>query len=262
MFISRIVARAERRPGRLPRGHARRPVVAWKTRADLAKAGLTDIHIMPSSFLAPDVALRSAAGGSLPAGAAVAVAASAHARAKLAASVLPDRLKRAQFEATVRLLNRFREPSHAQQARPAPHHDDRRRRHRRHGIDPQFHPTDSTTNPSLILKATELPAIRASSTRRSSGAARPARRSGTSPTASPSISASRSLKIVPGRVSTEVDADLSFDTEAMIAKGRKLIAAYCKERGIGPDRILIKLASTWEGVRPPACSSARASTAT
>ena len=54
--------------------------------------------------------------------------------------------------------------------------------------------------------------------------------------------------IVPGRVSTEVDADLSFDTEAMIAKAKSFIAAY-KERGIGHDRILIKLASTWEGMK-------------
>ena len=52
---------------------------------------------------------------------------------------------------------------------------------------------------------------------------------------------------MPGRVSTEVDADLSFDKEAMIAKARKLIGLY-KERGIGHDRILIKLASTWEGI--------------
>jgi transaldolase len=53
-------------------------------------------------------------------------------------------------------------------------------------------------------------------------------------------------KIVPGRVSTEVDADLSFDTEGTVAKAKKLIALY-KERGIGHERILIKVASTWEG---------------
>ena len=56
------------------------------------------------------------------------------------------------------------------------------------------------------------------------------------------------VKIVPGRVSTEVDADLSFNTEGSIAKAREIIAAY-EERGIGKDRILIKLASTWEGIR-------------
>lgn len=56
------------------------------------------------------------------------------------------------------------------------------------------------------------------------------------------------LKIVPGRVSTEVDAGLSFDTEATVAKARKLIGMY-KEGGIGRERILIKIASTWEGIR-------------
>lgn len=55
-------------------------------------------------------------------------------------------------------------------------------------------------------------------------------------------------KLVPGRVSTEVDADLSFDMEGSVAKAREIIANY-KERGIERDRILIKLASTWEGIR-------------
>ncbi|MGL5287362.1 MAG: transaldolase, partial [Aeromonas sp.] len=56
------------------------------------------------------------------------------------------------------------------------------------------------------------------------------------------------LKIVPGRISTEVDARLSFDTDASIAKARKLMRLY-NEAGISNDRILIKLASTWEGIR-------------
>ena len=56
------------------------------------------------------------------------------------------------------------------------------------------------------------------------------------------------LKIVPGRVSTEVDASLSFDTEATIAKGRKLIGLY-EKHGVDRERILIKTASTWEGIR-------------
>ena len=56
------------------------------------------------------------------------------------------------------------------------------------------------------------------------------------------------LKIIPGRVSTEIDAGLSFDTEATIAKARKLIGMY-KEAGIERDRVLIKIASTWEGIR-------------
>ena len=53
---------------------------------------------------------------------------------------------------------------------------------------------------------------------------------------------------MPGRVSTEADARLSFDTDASIARGRAIIADYA-ERGIGKDRVLIKLASTWEGIR-------------
>ncbi|MGN6669341.1 MAG: transaldolase family protein, partial [Trinickia sp.] len=56
------------------------------------------------------------------------------------------------------------------------------------------------------------------------------------------------LKIIPGRVSTEVDARLSFDVQGSIAKGRELIALY-KDHGIDRERVLIKLASTWEGVR-------------
>ena len=56
------------------------------------------------------------------------------------------------------------------------------------------------------------------------------------------------LKIVPGRISTEVDARLSFDTDATLAKARKLMGMY-QEAGISSDRILIKIASTWEGIK-------------
>jgi len=56
------------------------------------------------------------------------------------------------------------------------------------------------------------------------------------------------LKIIPGRVSTEVDARLSFDTQAMVKKALRLIELY-NEKGIGKDRVLIKLASTWEGIK-------------
>ena len=66
---------------------------------------------------------------------------------------------------------------------------------------------------------------------------------------------------MPGRVSTEVDADLSFDTQATVAKARAIIAAY-EERGIGRERILVKIASTWEGIRAASRCSARGSTAT
>jgi transaldolase len=56
------------------------------------------------------------------------------------------------------------------------------------------------------------------------------------------------LKIVPGRVSTEVDARLSFDKEATIAKAKKIIGLY-KDAGVAKERILIKIASTWEGIQ-------------
>ena len=61
------------------------------------------------------------------------------------------------------------------------------------------------------------------------------------------------LKIVPGRVSTEVDARLSFDKEATIAKATRLIALY-EEAGIKKERVLIKIASTWEGIQAAAVS--------
>ena len=56
------------------------------------------------------------------------------------------------------------------------------------------------------------------------------------------------LKLIPGRVSTEVDAALSFDTEATVAKGRALIALY-EQAGVARERVLIKIAATWEGIR-------------
>ncbi len=110
-----------------------------------------------------------------------------------------------------------------------------------------FKPTDSTTNPSLILKASQMPAY----ARLVDEAIRWGNKNGASlmdVTDRVAVNFGAELTtIVPGRVSTEVDADLSFDTEGSIAKAKKFIAAY-KERGIGHERILIKLASTWEGV--------------
>ncbi len=64
------------------------------------------------------------------------------------------------------------------------------------------------------------------------------------------------LKIVPGRVSTETDANLSFDTAALVAKANKFITLY-KQNGIGRERILIKIASTWEGIKRGGNSGAR-----
>jgi len=110
----------------------------------------------------------------------------------------------------------------------------------------QYAPRDATTNPSLILKAVQKPEY--------------------APLFSETVKAHQGeptdtvidevlvrfgleiLKIVPGRVSTEVDARLSFDTAASVAKAHRLIAMY-EACGIARERILIKLASTWEGIQ-------------
>ena len=114
-----------------------------------------------------------------------------------------------------------------------------------------FKPTDATTNPTLILKAAQLPAY--------SGLVDEAIAWGRKSSAGVSAVTDRLAvnfgaaltKIVPGRVSTEVDADLSFDTPASIAKAKALIADYAA-RGIDKSRVLIKLAATWEGVQAAA----------
>src|SRR5579863_6467239 len=119
----------------------------------------------------------------------------------------------------------------------------------------KFTPRDSTTNPSLITTAAEMPKYKEIV----DGTLLQARKS-LGDSADPKKVAAlafdhlavefgkRILKIVPGRVSTEVDARLSYDTEATIGKAHDIIAQY-KEAGIGTNRILIKIASTWEGIR-------------
>jgi len=110
----------------------------------------------------------------------------------------------------------------------------------------QFAPRDATTNPSLILKAVQSPDY--------------------APLLSETVKANKGrpldeivdevlvrfgleiLKVVPGRVSTEVDAHLSFDTKATIARAHRLVGLY-EKAGIGRDRVLIKTASTWEGIQ-------------
>jgi transaldolase len=110
-----------------------------------------------------------------------------------------------------------------------------------------FKPTDATTNPSLILKAAEMPAYaRLVDEAITWGGKRGASVSEVTDRVAVNFG-SELTKIVPGRVSTEVNADLSFDVEGSVAKAKSFIAAY-KERGIGHERILIKLASTWEGM--------------
>lgn len=113
-------------------------------------------------------------------------------------------------------------------------------------------PVDCTTNPTIVLKALGTPAFadaikEAVGWGKKQGGDQDAVVAAVADRLAISVGAALA-KLVPGRVSTEVDADLSFDTQASIAKAHNIIAAY-KERGIERDRILIKLASTWEGIR-------------
>jgi len=109
-----------------------------------------------------------------------------------------------------------------------------------------YAPQDATTNPSLILKAVQKPEYRPLL----EAAVRDANGAGVEDIIDRLLIAFgvEILKYVPGRVSTEIDAALSFDTEATVAKGRELIALY-EAAGVARERILIKIASTWEGIR-------------
>ena len=119
----------------------------------------------------------------------------------------------------------------------------------------RFKPRDATTNPSLILAAAQIPAyqslideaLKFSRDRIGMGAA-------VEEIVEEALDeicvifGKEILKIIPGRVSTEVDARLSYDTEATIMKARKIIGLY-NEAGISNERVLIKIASTWEGIK-------------
>ena len=115
----------------------------------------------------------------------------------------------------------------------------------------KFHPQDATTNPSLLLKAAALPnyqnLLAASVTWAKEQSNDPQQQIIDAADKLSVLIGLEILKIVPGKISTEVDARLSFDTQASIAKAHKLIGLY-NEAGISNDRILIKLASTWEGI--------------
>ena len=110
----------------------------------------------------------------------------------------------------------------------------------------QFLPQDATTNPSLILKAVQMPEYQ------------PLFMATVQAAKGESISdimnhvlvafGSEILQIIPGRVSAEVDARLSFDTQATVKKAQKIIDLF-HDRGIGRDRVLIKIAATWEGIQ-------------
>jgi transaldolase len=116
----------------------------------------------------------------------------------------------------------------------------------------RYRPQDATTNPSLLFHAAQMPAYR----HLVDEATELAQEKGGSHEQMAEefidhlfvLFGSEILKVVPGRVSTEVAASLSFDSEGTIAKARKLISLYDK-KGVGRQRILIKIASTWEGIR-------------
>ncbi|ERK15504.1 Transaldolase [Serratia fonticola AU-P3(3)] len=116
----------------------------------------------------------------------------------------------------------------------------------------QFEPQDATTNPSLILKAAALPQYKSLITEaleyaRQQGGSKETQLINASDRLAVNIGV-EILKSVPGRISTEVDARLSFDRGMCVAKARKLIGMY-QNQGIDKSRILIKLAATWEGIK-------------
>jgi transaldolase len=119
------------------------------------------------------------------------------------------------------------------------------------GAIAQYKPQDCTTNPSLILKAAAMEEHQALveeavlwGINHSAATSRIAQRL--------SVNFGAELtKLVPGRVSTEVDADLSFDVEGTVAQAREIISDY-HQRGVGRERVLIKVAATWEGIQAAA----------
>jgi len=120
------------------------------------------------------------------------------------------------------------------------------------GAVARLKPADCTTNPAIVLDAIDTPDYRDVVDE----ALRWGRRQSGDVTSVIAATADRLaisvgvelLRLVPGYVSTEVDANLSFNIEASVAKAHQIIDTY-KQRGVGPERVLIKLASTWEGIR-------------
>ena len=116
----------------------------------------------------------------------------------------------------------------------------------------QYAPEDATTNPSLLLKAAQMPGYRpivdAVMAKVRQGDHTGQEQLSTAMDLLAVAFGKEILQVIPGRVSTEVDARLSFDTQASIAKARRLIELY-EAAGISRQRVLIKMASTWEGIR-------------
>ncbi|WP_101756600.1 transaldolase [Oceanicoccus sp. KOV_DT_Chl] len=116
----------------------------------------------------------------------------------------------------------------------------------------KFKPMDATTNPSLLLKAAQLPqyaalVIEAKAWAAQQGGDSTQQLANCSDKLAVAIGC-EILKIIPGRISTEVDSRLSFDTHATVEKARRLIQLYA-DAGIGRERVLIKIAATWEGIK-------------
>lgn len=116
----------------------------------------------------------------------------------------------------------------------------------------ELRPVDCTTNPTIVLKALGTPMFddafsEALSWGRNKGGDRTAVGNAVADRLAVSVGAALA-ELVPGRVSTEVDADLSFDVEGSVNRARHIIADY-KDRGVDREKILIKLAATWEGIR-------------
>jgi transaldolase len=116
----------------------------------------------------------------------------------------------------------------------------------------QYMPTDATTNPSLLYKAAQMPQyqhlVQESIEFGKSHAREPEQQIQLTLDKIAVNFGKEILKIIPGRVSTEVDARLSFDTEATVRRAQQLIAMY-RDEGVPTVRVLIKIASTWEGIR-------------
>jgi transaldolase len=120
------------------------------------------------------------------------------------------------------------------------------------GAVTRLKPVDCTTNPTIVLKAVDAPDYRdvvdealAWGRKQSGDAARVA--AATADRLAVSVGVEL-LRLVPGFVSTEVDANLSFNIAASVARARQIIDAY-KQRAVGPERVLIKLASTWDAAQ-------------
>ena len=116
----------------------------------------------------------------------------------------------------------------------------------------RFKPMDATTNPSLLLKAAQLPQYQALITQAKDwanlqGSDAAQQLSNCSDKIAVAIG-TEILKIIPGRISTEVDSRLSFNTDATVKKAHRLIELY-SQAGVEPNRVLIKIAATWEGIR-------------